>query len=181
MPLITLSTVQLILLIFIISPLVELAAVLVGRKVPLSKLNTEVWLYRTRKWENNGDFYRKFLKVHKWKKYLPDGAKCFKDDFEKNSLRHSDPKYLDLFISETCRAELVHWLMLVPFFFYYLIAPPIIATALLLVVLFVNGPCIVAQRYNRPRLKSAMEKKISLLKIAQEDDEDNGEELRHQA
>ena len=160
MQIIFLTKVQLLVLILIISPLIELAAVMIGRKVSLKSLTPDKWLFATRKWENNGTIYRKYFKIHKWKKYIPEGAKCFKDDFEKNKMQSTDTKYLSIFIAELCRAELVHWLMLVPFIFYYLITPPQIATALLLIVSIINIPCIMAQRYNRPRIQALLDYKL---------------------
>ena len=168
MPLIELNNIELLLLVFIISPLVELAAVLIGRKVPLSELTTDKWLYKERGFEEHGEFYKRVFKVHIWKKYLPDGAKCFKGDFTKNQMKSTDAAYLQMFIAEACRAELVHWLMFVPFLFYFLIAPPLLAVVLILVTGFINIPCVIAQRYNRPRLQAVIDRKISMMKLNEE-------------
>lgn len=170
MQIIQLSYIQLLILIFIISPLVELAAVLIGRKVPLTLLTADRWLYATRKWEKGGSIYRKYFKINKWKKYIPEGAKCFKDDFEKNKLISTDTEYLSLFIAELCRAELVHWLMLIPFVFYYLFTPFFVATSLLIIASLINIPCIMAQRYNRPRVQALLDYKLAQKKIIEDDE-----------
>lgn len=156
MPLIRLDTVEMLILIFILCPLIQVAGALIGRKVPYSKLDRRRWLYRARKWEKGGAIYRALL-VHKWKNFLPDGAKYFKGDFTKKHLLSYDSSYLETFVKESCRAELVHWLGMLPFVVFFLLVPPLIAGILVVYAVIVNLPCIVAQRYNRPRLAALFE------------------------
>jgi hypothetical protein len=56
------------------------------------------------------------------------------------------------FILESKRAELVHWLAILPFWVFGLWGPPIVIPIMFVYALAVNLPCIIAQRYNRPRL-----------------------------
>ena len=151
MPLVHLDTIPMLILIFILCPFIQVSGALIGRKVPDSKLNAELFLYRTQKWENNGKIYKKLL-VHKWKGLLPDGAKHFKGDFTKKHLLATNSEYLAKFVRESCRAELVHYLGMVPFIIFFLFVPPLVACILMIYSIFVNLPCIIAQRYNRPRL-----------------------------
>lgn len=146
-----LDTLTMLILIFVLCPLIQLSGALIGRKAPDKCLNNNSWLYRTRKWEKQGKIYRNLL-VHKWKGLLPDGAKYFKNDFTKKHLLSTDPEYIKLFIKESCRAELVHWLGMLPFIVFFIIVPPLIAGIITVYALIVNLPCIIAQRYNRPRL-----------------------------
>ena len=151
MPLIQLDTTQMIIMIFILCPFIQVTAALICRKIPTSKFDYNSKIFKSHKWENNGKFYKKLL-VHKWKKLLPDGAKYFKGDFTKKHLLSSKAEYIEKFIKESCRAELVHYLGMFPFVVFYLLVPPYIASLILLYAIIVNIPCIIAQRYNRPRL-----------------------------
>lgn len=142
-----------ILLVVIIWPLIQVPISAMGNAIPDSRFNIESFLFKCRKWENNGKFYNKVFKIRKWKKHLPDGAKIFKAGFEKGELKTKDPKYIEAFIKETCRAELVHWLQILPFWIFGLWAPSFVIWIMLAYALALNLPCIIAQRYNRPRLK----------------------------
>lgn len=151
MPLINLDYVSMLILIFVLCPVIQISGALIGRKIPYKRLNYNGFLYRTRKWENQGKTYRKVL-VHKWKGLLPDGAKYFKGDFTKKHLLSIEPEYIEKFIKESCRAEIVHWLGMLPFIVFFLLVPPLVAALLIVYAIVVNIPCIIAQRYNRPRL-----------------------------
>ena len=67
-------------------------------------------LYRTKDWEHNGRFYTKYLKIKKWKDYLPQYIS--KNGFSKRNLMSVtklNVKYINNFILETCRAEWNHF------------------------------------------------------------------------
>lgn len=151
MPLLHLNTIQMLILIFVLCPLIQVSGALIGRKVPYSRLGADRFLYRCRKWEKNGKIYKK-IGVHKWKALLPDGAKHFKGDFTKKHLLDISSEYLEKFVKESCRAEFVHWLGMIPFVIFFLLVPPLVAGILIGYSALVNLPCIIAQRYNRPRL-----------------------------
>lgn len=142
-----------ILLVVIIWPLIQVPISAMGNSIPDSRFNTESFLFKCRKWESDGKFYTKVLKIRKWKRLLPDGAKLFKAGFEKGELKTKDPEYIEAFIKETCRAEFVHWLQILPFWIFGLWVPPFVIWIMLAYALVLNIPCIIAQRYNRPRLK----------------------------
>ena len=69
-----------------------------------------------------------------------------------------DPAYLRTWVLESCRAELVHWLAIPPALLFFLWNPWPVGLLMILYALAVNGPCIVAQRYNRPRFLALLEK-----------------------
>ena len=162
MPLIHLDTVPMLILLFTLSPLIQVVAALIGRRVKDDLLSPDRPLYITRKFESNGNLYKKVFKVHKWKGLLPDGAKYFKGDFTKKNMLSYDNVYIEKFIIESCRAELIHWLGLIPFLIYFLLVPPLVASLMVLYSLIVNLPCLIAQRYNRPRLIAILELKKKL-------------------
>jgi glycosyl-4,4'-diaponeurosporenoate acyltransferase len=104
-------------------------------------------------WERGGRFYESVFGIKRWKKRLPDAARWFGGGFAKGALAGTDPDYLRRFIHETWRGELCHWLAIgcAPLFFLWnpwwgdLVIGSYAVAA--------NLPCILAQRYNRLRLR----------------------------
>jgi len=121
-------------------------------RVPLKSFNPRSWLYRQRTWETAGKPYKSLLKVKKWKRLLPDGAAVFKRGFRKKRLRGRDAAYIQVFILETCRAELTHWVILAFSAIFFVWNEWWIGLIMIAYGLAANMPCIVAQRYNRMRL-----------------------------
>ena len=121
-------------------------------RLPLAWFHPGGWVFRTRRWERNGRIYDRALCIRSWKRALPDGAAVFRSGFRKRRMRGSSPEYCRTFVLETCRAELCHWLVfaLVPLFFIW--NPWYVAWPMVPYAIAANAPCIVAQRYNRPRL-----------------------------
>jgi len=122
-------------------------------RLPKRYINTSAWLYRQRSWEKRGRIYEKLFQIKRWKGLLPDGAALFKQGFRKKQLASPTREYLQEFILEMCRAELVHWLVILfaPVFFiwnWWWAGIIMIVYALL-----ANMPCIIAQRYNRVRFR----------------------------
>ncbi len=119
--------------------------------LPASSINTKLWIYKKRNWEQNGKIYETLLNIKSWKGLLPDGAALFKKGFRKKSMATKDRDYMKLFMTETCRGEFVHWLVILfsPIFFIW---NPLWAGCVMIVyALIANLPCILAQRYNRIR------------------------------
>lgn len=141
-----------ILLFFILWPLMQVTAALLCRRIPISKLNYNSFIFKSKKWEKEGRIYKKLFNVHKWKKFLPDGDSIVKGGFPKKSLKSADAEYIGNFIAESARAELSHIIAIFPFWVFGFFAPPIVIPLMLIYALLVNMPCIIAQRYNRPRL-----------------------------
>lgn len=123
-----------------------------GLKLPVRMFGHDGKITRLKRWEDHGRIYDRLFAVRRWKGMLPDGAAWFAGGFPKGQLSSRTPAYLDRFLSETRRGELVHWIVLccVPLF---LIWNPLWAWGInVLYALLVNVPCIVTQRYNRGRL-----------------------------
>ena len=108
----------------------------------------------------------KNLQVKKWKDYVPQFLRIENiDEAKKENIDIQKPEYLEFFISETCRAEMVH-------FFY--VAFVIVMFVLLLIIntsmalkfgialvgdwFFFNLLSIIIQRYNRPRFQELLDK-----------------------
>jgi glycosyl-4,4'-diaponeurosporenoate acyltransferase len=123
-------------------------------KIPMSFFRRNWWWFETKNWEFRGRIYKNIFKVKKWRAIVPDGGGLFKGGFPKKNLERSDPQYLETFLYETKRAELTHWLTILPapiFFLWNIWWAGIIMIAYALIA---NIPCIILQRYNRARLSN---------------------------
>ena len=110
-------------------------------------------MYIQRNWEDGGKIYQRILKVKKWKEFLPDGAEFSNNKgFPKRHLKSRTPDYLKVFLVETCRAELTHWITMLfaPLFFFWNFFS--VGWIMILYALITNMPFIIVQRYNRFRL-----------------------------
>lgn len=151
----------LIILSFVILwPAFQVSVSALSNYIPDDKFNLASFWFKGWKFENDGKFYRKFFRIHKWKRFLPDGAKLFDTGFPKGELCNTDKEYLEAFIKETCRAEASHWIQIIPFWVFGLWAPPFVIIVMFIYAMILNMPCIIAQRYNRPRLIRLYEKKF---------------------
>jgi glycosyl-4,4'-diaponeurosporenoate acyltransferase len=131
---------------------IHLGAAWVGTRLPNSLYKRDRWLCRPRDWERDGDLYVRVFAVKRWKHLLPDGAQLFRGGFAKKYLRDSSSMYLRTFIGETRRAEVTHWLAMLPapIFFIWNLWP--VGIFMLVYAAAANMPCIITQRYNRARL-----------------------------
>lgn len=121
------------------------------QKLPLRLFREDWFLFRIRSWERGGRIYRK-IGVHRWKEFLPDGAGIFAGGFRKKRLGRPDKRYMREFVLETCRAELVHWIIIAMIPLFFLWNPPEVAIWMIPIGLLANVPCLLTQRFNRPRL-----------------------------
>lgn len=126
-------------------------------KIPDRFFKPNFFLYRTRKWEKEGRIYETVFKIKTWKKLLPDGGNFFKGGFAKKKLASNKQEYIEKFIIETCRAELTHWLAIAPFWMFGFWSDGSVIKYMFIYAVAANMPCIIAQRYNRPRLKKLLE------------------------
>jgi glycosyl-4,4'-diaponeurosporenoate acyltransferase len=96
------------------------------------------------------------FRIKFWKDKLPDAAGWFGGGFAKRRLAGKDADYLRRFIQETWRGELCHWsaLAFVPVFFLW--NPWWADVVIVVYALMANLPCILAQRYNRIRLRRVL-------------------------
>ena len=120
---------------------------------PLASFKPDSWLYRQRNWEKNGRIYERLFRLKSWRKKLPDGAAVFKNGFEKKRLKETSQRYLLDFISETCRAELTHWIVLLFGFIFLIWNIWWVGIVMIIYATIVNMPCIITQRYNRIKLR----------------------------
>jgi len=127
-----------------------LIATVIGRLIPQERIDR--WNFFQPFSFETECFYRNIVRIDRWKHLLPDGAALRKNGFSKRHLKQTDPEYLHLFLSETKRAELIHLFSIAPFWVFGFWMKPVWIGVMFLLALAVNLPCILAQRYNRPRL-----------------------------
>ena len=153
MRIIHLPTSWTILVDFVIWFIIHMGVVYFVVRIPLQRFDPHGRLFRTRPWEEGGNFYQRFFRVKRWKQYLPDGALFLGGKgFPKKKLREKTPEYLKAFLQETCRAELTHWLTVLFASFFFLWNPLWVGFFMILYVMTEHLPLIMAQRYNRARL-----------------------------
>lgn len=113
--------------------------------------NSNRKLYRPHRWEREGKFYSDYLKINKWKDFLPQHVG--KDGFSKDHIDDLSIEYLDEFILETCRGEWNHTLNCVFAIVLFIINNFWMALILSICLWLGNLPFAIIQRYNRFRLQ----------------------------
>ncbi|HVM10557.1 MAG TPA: hypothetical protein VM345_19010 [Acidimicrobiales bacterium] len=130
-------------------------------RIPAARLERDWWIHRTRRFERDGRFYVRWLRIKRWKRWLPEAGDLFSGGFNKKTLRSTNDDYLRTYVRETRRAELGHWLCLSGAPLFFLWNPWPIGIVMLLYGAVANGPCIAAPRYNRIRLQRILRRRSS--------------------
>jgi glycosyl-4,4'-diaponeurosporenoate acyltransferase len=110
------------------------------------------FMFKIYKFEASGLVYEKLFLVNKWKDKLPDGSKILKEGFSKNKVDAMSLDYFKKFLIEVNRAEISHWLQMLPAPIFFLFNLPIIGYLMIVYAVIFNLPFIIAQRYNRTKL-----------------------------
>ena len=160
MQILFLPTPYAIALCFVLWMVIPTLLALLCLKIPNRYFNPARFPFASFGVEQEGEIYRKWLKVNKWKKYLPDGGALRGVEFRKKNLEHVTHDNLQRFLTESCRAEMTHVLAIIPVWVFGFFAPPEVIWIMLVYALAVNLPCIIVQRYNRPRILSLMKKRF---------------------
>ncbi|MEG9438411.1 hypothetical protein JAO29_19885 [Edaphobacter sp. HDX4] len=117
-------------------------------RVPSQAFACDTWLTTPRSWEREGNMYRDWFAIRKWKSLLPDGAPWL-GGHAKKKLLSRNLACISYFLIETRRAEIAHWCMLVCLPLFFLWNPPWARLVVTTYAVAANLPCILAQRYNR--------------------------------
>jgi len=118
------------------------------------RLSRDGWLLRPRAFEAGGRWYRRRLRIDRWKDRLPEAGDLFRGGTSKRQLPSYDVAGLQLFASETRRAELAHWWAMWCGPIFVLWNPPLAAGLLMGYGVVVNLPFVLIQRYNRARVEA---------------------------
>jgi glycosyl-4,4'-diaponeurosporenoate acyltransferase len=143
----------------------HMAAALITLNMPDRWFDSDHWLYQTRNWERQGQIWHQLFRVRYWKERLPDGAQMIGRGYAKKRLRATHDEELARFVQESRRAELTHYLAMLPAPLFFLWNPAWAGWFMIGYALVANAPCIIAQRYNRPRFKKLLEKRALGTKI----------------
>ncbi len=147
-----------ILLFFVLWFVFQGGSALLCLKLPDRFLGKDGFLFKPHSFEKGGALYQKVFRIRRWKHLLPDGG-ALSGGYSKRHLSDMSRQNLSRFLLESRRAELVHWLGIAPFWVFGLFSPPEMILYMLVYALAVNLPCIIAQRYNRPRIQRLLERK----------------------
>ena len=160
MQLIFLPKLWTILLCFALWPMLQVMAALICLYLPDRFFSGNFFLFRTYSFEKEGKLYEQLFLIRKWKHLLPDGGMVWKKrGFQKKHLTDFSKENLKRFLAESARGELTHWLAILPFWIFGFVAPGRVIWYMLAYALAVNLPCIIAQRYNRPRIQRLLKQK----------------------
>jgi glycosyl-4,4'-diaponeurosporenoate acyltransferase len=150
------------LLCFPVWALLQTGAALICLHLPDRFFSPHSVLFRSHSFEKAGRIYDRIFRVSRWKHLLPDGGQVWKKrGFKKKNLDNFSESNLNRFLVESARGEMTHWLAIFPFWVFWLFTPPIVPWIMLAYALLVNLPCIIAQRYNRPRIHRLLERNHS--------------------
>ncbi|HVE45176.1 MAG TPA: hypothetical protein VNA57_00315 [Acidimicrobiales bacterium] len=127
-------------------------------RLTVRRLDHDTWVTRRRRWERGGAFYVEQLRIRRWKGLLPEAGAVFAGGFDKGRLGARSADHLRRHVIETRRAEIGHWLALLPTPLFWRWNPRWLALVMTAYAAAINGPCIVAQRYNRLRLQRVLER-----------------------
>jgi glycosyl-4,4'-diaponeurosporenoate acyltransferase len=122
------------------------------------RLGRDGWLLAERRFEDRGRWYRRRLRIHRWKDRLPEAGGLFAGGMSKRELPAHDMEGLQLFARETRRAELAHWWAMSCGPIFVLWNPPLASALLVAYGIVVNLPFVVIQRYNRFRIAAVIER-----------------------
>ena len=122
------------------------------------RLARDGWGLRARRFEAGGHWYRRRLRIHRWKDRVPEAGALFDGGVSKRELPAPDDEGLRVFVRETRRAELAHWWALWCSPLFLLWNPPLAAALLVSYGVLVNLPFIAIQRYNRFRTQALLER-----------------------
>lgn len=125
----------------------------VVHRLPVEHFETGGPLTRLRSFERSGRFYERWFRVRRWKDLVPEAGGLFVGGFDKKHLRSRDPAYLDRFLTETRRAEVTHWAVMVLSPLFVLWNPAWLAAVMVAYGVGANLPCVIIQRFNRARLE----------------------------
>ncbi len=145
---------------FIIWPIIQISIAIIVRAMPNHFFGANNFIFRIRNFEQNGKIYEKYFKIKLWKKYLPDGSAITGIGLKKKKLNGYSIDNLNYYLTESCRAELIHLLAIPPFILFGLFCPAEVILYMFIYSIVINLPCTITQRYNRPRVLRII-KKIS--------------------
>ncbi len=138
---------------------ISLISAIICHLIPPKFYSEKNPLFKQRFWEFDGRTYEKILFIKLWKDKIPEAGEMIRiNPFNKKRLRSLDKAYIQRFIVETCRAELVHLLIIAFYPFSFIFNPTLGDYIMATLCIITNLPCIIIQRYNRIRFLKLLER-----------------------
>ena len=119
--------------------------------LPASFLQADTWFTRIRPFERQGRYYRDRLRIHRWKRLLPESNRLGPGR-RPSKATLSGPNAVAVLLVETRRAEYVHLTIAATGPLFLTWNPPVLGTFMVVFGLLFNLPFIAVQRYNRARI-----------------------------
>jgi glycosyl-4,4'-diaponeurosporenoate acyltransferase len=130
----------------------QIASGYAAHRLPLDRLQEDRWLLRLRRFETDGRWYERRLRISRWKDRLPEAGAFFDGGMTKRTLPGRSDADLERFAAETRRAEIAHWASFTCLPFCVLWNDGLGIALMCLYGLVVNLPLIAIQRSNRSRI-----------------------------
>ena len=138
-----------------VAVLVILTQILSSYLVNLLSYSTLYRLYpffRPGRAEQNGEIYQKLFRIRSWKEYVPAVGV-----FDKKNLRRDlSREYVSQYLLESLRAELCHEYAIIFAIVLIFLTVDSANPKIILWAVMLNAPCIMIQRYNRPRFEKLL-------------------------
>ncbi|MGX0401870.1 glycosyl-4,4'-diaponeurosporenoate acyltransferase CrtO family protein [Staphylococcus pasteuri] len=123
-----------------------------GTRISYKFLEKDNKYFRSWNIEQEGQLWQQLVKVQYWKDHLPDGQNLNPNISSKATFDLSkNMNDIQRFILETRRAEVVHLLSIFPVIAFFK-ASKSVKMINFIYVIIANVPCMIVQRYNRPKL-----------------------------
>jgi len=127
-------------------------------RIPVERFNLDGWFFQPFPWEKDGKIYQELFHVRSWKRFIPQGSRLYRDTFSLQNLASLDPAYLERWLGESIRGEFCHWMMIFPSILFFLWNSPTMGWLMVAYAVLNNFFPIVAQRFNRPRVRRYLER-----------------------
>lgn len=127
-------------------------------KFPDSWIDDDLPWFQVKDWEDGGQLYQRWFRVRAWKHRVPSGGKLYAGGFSMTEITSWDRGTIARWVKESCRAELCHWVAILPSALFFLWNPWHMALMMVLYACVFNAIPIIIQRYNRPRLLRVLKK-----------------------
>ncbi|MEB7725233.1 glycosyl-4,4'-diaponeurosporenoate acyltransferase CrtO family protein [Mammaliicoccus fleurettii] len=132
--------------------IVQMIIAQLGTRISYKFLEKDNKYFRSWNFEKEGQLWQQLVKVQYWKDHLPDGQHINSDIKSKSTFDLSkNVNEIQQFILETRRAEIVHMLSIFSVIAFYKSSKSVKIINFAYVVI-ANVPCMIVQRYNRPKL-----------------------------
>lgn len=128
-------------------------------RLPVSSFDHDTWLTRLRSFEHEGVWYQRHLRIRAWKDRLPEKGDLFPGGFSKRHLVDRSDAHLRRFVTETRRAETVHWTNLAAGPLFLVWCRPLLGACMIVFGVVAHLPFVLVQRYNRGRLQRLLRRR----------------------